>query len=311
VRRVFFVFRVSISAALLYWVLSGVDVAQLKGVIAQSHPAPLVLALVLYFLGVIVVGAARWRLLLESQGVVAPFGSLVSSYLVASFFNNVLPTNIGGDVFRIKDGARYTASKTLSTAVVFVDRLLGFAALFALALAAIAFGGQVVRSMPGLELLWGGVAAFTAAIVVVLVVPELLAFCLAPVKRLGSAWATERVGVVTEALFRFRSRLPSLAQAFVVSLLIQASIVLFHFLIAGAMGIPLPLEYCFLIVPLSLLVQLVPSINGFGVRESVFVFFFRRIGLAAEQALSLSFVATGIVILLSLLGGAIYASRKA
>ncbi len=38
--------------------------------------------------------------------------------MVALFFNNVLPTNIGGDVFRINDAARYTDSKTLSSAVI-------------------------------------------------------------------------------------------------------------------------------------------------------------------------------------------------
>ncbi|MCI0407190.1 MAG: flippase-like domain-containing protein, partial [Acidobacteria bacterium] len=246
-----------------------------------------------------------------SQGVQAPFPYLVSSYLVASFFNNLLPTNIGGDVFRIKDAARYTASKTLSTAVVFVDRLLGFAALFALALLALAFGGQLAGSLPGLAWLWIGVPALTLVVLTVLIVPEVVALLLTPLRRLGSAWATERVGVVTEAFFRFRRQLPALAQAFAVSVLIQGSLVLFHFLVASAMRIPLPLTYCFLVVPLCLLAQLLPSINGFGVRESVFVVFFRPIGLGPEQAVSLSFVATGMVLLLSMVGGAIYAGRKA
>lgn len=309
-RRAVVLLRILVSAALLYWVLSGVNLKELASVIQSSEPAPLGAALLLYFLGVIVIGAARWRMLLTSQGISAPFSFLVSSYLVASFFNNILPTNIGGDVFRIKDASRYTASKTLSTAVIFVDRLLGFAALFALAFAALAFGGQVVRRVPGLALLWVGALAVTLALLAVLVVPELSVWTLSPLKRLGSTWASDRVGVVTEALFRFRSQIASLAQAFGVSLLIQSSLVLFYFLVAEAMGIRLPLAYCFLIIPLCLLVQLLPSINGFGVRESAFVFFFHRIGLGAEQAVSLSFVSTGIVILLSLLGGAIYASRK-
>ncbi len=76
------------------------------------------------------------------------------------------------------------------------------------------------------------------------------------------------------------------------------------------MEIPLSLDYCVLITPLILVVQLFPSINGFGVPESAFVFFFQTIGLSAEQAGSLSFVATGIIIVLSLAGGAIYATRK-
>jgi hypothetical protein len=80
-------------------------------------------------------------------------------------------------------------------------------------------------------------------------------------------------------------------------------------MIARAMGIALPLDYCFLITPLVLVVQLFPSINGFGVRESAFIFFFRAIELSAEQAVSLSFVSTGVIVALSLVGGIVYATR--
>lgn len=302
--------RIAISVLLLTWVLSGVELTRLGRMVLATNPVPLVVALGLYFSGVIVVGAARWQLLLASQGVSAPLTYLVRSYMVATFFNNVLPTNIGGDVFRITDAARYTDSKTLSSAVIFVDRLIGFAGLFALALGAVAFGGQVVRSLPGLGWLWIGLSGVTVLIMAVLVVPEVVKWGLKPLQLLSSDWVSERVGVVTSALFQFRREIPALAKALAISLLIQGSIVIFYFLIAGAMDIQLPLDYCFLITPLILVAQLFPSINGFGVRESAFVFFFRTIGLSAEQAVSLSFVSTGIIIVLSLAGGAIYATRK-
>jgi hypothetical protein len=115
---------------------------------------------------------------------------------------------------------------------------------------------------------------------------------------------------VTSALFRFRRRIPALIKALLVSILIQGSIVIFYFLVAHAMDIALPLDYCFLIIPIILVVQLFPSINGFGVRESAFVFFFTAIGLSAEQGVSLSFVSTGVIIALSLFGGVIYATRS-
>jgi uncharacterized protein (TIRG00374 family) len=278
--------------------------------VLDTNPAPLVIAFFLYFVGVIAVGAARWRLLLESQGVRVPFRFLLNSYMVATFFNNVLPTNIGGDVFRIADAARYTESKTLSSAIVFVDRLIGFAGLFALAFGAVAFGGEVVRSLPGMEWLWIGLAAVTVVVMVVLVVPEVVEWSLKPLHLMKSEWVTKRVGVVTSALFRFRRRIPALIKALLVSILIQGSIVIFYFLVAHAMDIALPLDYCFLIIPIILVVQLFPSINGFGVRESAFVFFFTAIGLSAEQGVSLSFVSTGVIIALSLFGGVIYATRS-
>ncbi|MFQ5791965.1 MAG: lysylphosphatidylglycerol synthase domain-containing protein, partial [Acidobacteriota bacterium] len=175
-QRLGLLLRFAVTGALLYWVLSRVQLNRLGPIILDISPLTLAVALGLYFIGVILIGSARWSLLRASQGVSAPFAQLVQSYLVATFFNNVLPTNIGGDVFRIQDGARYTASRTLSTAVIFVDRLLGFAALFALAIAGALLGGAMVRSLPGLDWLWVGLAGVTLLILVVLVAPGIMAW---------------------------------------------------------------------------------------------------------------------------------------
>ena len=51
-----------------------------------------------------------------------PFRRLTASFLVATFFNNFLPSNIGGDVIRIADTAPAAGSKTLATTVVLIDR---------------------------------------------------------------------------------------------------------------------------------------------------------------------------------------------
>ena len=47
-----------------------------------------------------------------------PCAGLTASYLVATFFNNFLPSNIGGDVVRVRDSSRLTGSTTASLAVV-------------------------------------------------------------------------------------------------------------------------------------------------------------------------------------------------
>ena len=52
------------------------------------------------------ISAWRWGLLLaRAAHRRSPFGTLLNSYLVATFFNNFLPSNIGGDVIRIRDTA--------------------------------------------------------------------------------------------------------------------------------------------------------------------------------------------------------------
>ena len=62
-------------------------------------------ALAVYFVNV-VASTWRWHLLLDAQDVHVRRRSLLGSFLVALFFNNFLPSNIGGDVIRIGDTAR-------------------------------------------------------------------------------------------------------------------------------------------------------------------------------------------------------------
>ena len=57
--------------------------------------------------------------------------------------------------------------------------------------------------------------------------------------------------------------------------------------------------------------QVLPlSINGFGVREAVFAFFFARLHMGLNPALTLSLGSTGLIMLFSLSGGALFLLRQ-
>ena len=63
-------------------------------------------------------------------------------------------------------------------------------------------------------------------------------------------------------------------------------------------------------MPISFVVQMLPvSVNGFGVREATFSFYFTRLGLPIESALLLSLVAPALMMLFSLTGAAVYVAR--
>jgi hypothetical protein len=58
-------------------------------------------------------------------------------------------------------------------------------------------------------------------------------------------------------------------------------------------------------------VQMLPvSMNGFGVREATFGFYFTRLGLPLESALLVSFMGAALVMLFSLSGAATYLVRR-
>ena len=52
------------------------------------------------------------------------------------------------------------------------------------------------------------------------------------------------------------------------------------------------------------------SMNGFGVREATFGFYFTRLGLPLESALLVSFMGAALIMLFSLSGGLTYLIRK-
>ena len=101
--------------------------------LARSASIPwLAAALGLYYL-MIAVSAWRWGVLLEAQGLHFPLRRLTSSFFVATFFNNFLPSNIGGDVIRIADTAPAAGSRTRAATVVLIDRGMGLLGLVLIA----------------------------------------------------------------------------------------------------------------------------------------------------------------------------------
>src|SRR5687767_15227976 len=124
--------KLAVSVVLIGVLLSRIDGARLWAMARTAAPAWLLTALALYLL-MILASAWRWGLLLEAQGIIFRFRTLTSSFLVATFFNNFLPSNIGGDVVRITDTAPAAGSKTLATTVVLIDRAIGLLGLGLLA----------------------------------------------------------------------------------------------------------------------------------------------------------------------------------
>ena len=117
-----------IRCALVAWIVQDVDFSEIGGVLQQSNVTLLVFAFGLYFLGYFLT-AVRWRLLISIHRVQPPLLVLVQSFMVGIFFNNFLPSTIGGDVSRMYDVWRIAKDKSSAVSVVLVDRFLGVTAL--------------------------------------------------------------------------------------------------------------------------------------------------------------------------------------
>ncbi len=303
-----------VSVALLWVLFSRVDAARLWSVARTASPGWLVTALALYLL-MILTSAWRWGLLLRAQGLRFSFGALTSSFLVATFFNNFLPSNIGGDVIRITDTAPAAGSKTLATTVVLIDRGIGLLGLVLMAALGATAGPAVFSSSSGgvgPGMLWAGFGLAAMIATPALLMPEGLARLLKPLRIIHPEWVDERIERLTGALGRFREAPGALAGCFAGAVAVQSLLVAFYLAIAHSMRIPVGFAELAVIVPITFIVQMLPvSMNGFGVREATFGFYFARLGLPLESALVVSFMGAALVMLFSLSGGVTYALRHA
>jgi glycosyltransferase 2 family protein len=302
--------RLGVSAALLYFVLRSIDLHAFGERVMSMSPGWIALALVVYA-AQLMIGVWRWDRLLRAQHIEVERKKLAESIWVSMFFNNFLPSNIGGDVVRITDTAREAGSKTLATTVVLVDRALGLTALMvvaALGAFALWLGGIYV---PGSRWLWLACISLVLAAIFVIAMPDFVGHLLAPLRALKKPWVTERAQRLEEAVMRFGKARGVMAGAFGGAIVVQLSVVAFYLLTAKGLSVPLPMLLGAVLIPVSLAVQMAPiSINGFGVREAVFAFFFRRFGLPPDAAVALSLVSTGMVMGLSLVGGLLFVKRR-
>ena len=303
--------KLGVSLGLLAYLLSTTDLAALVRRVRGGDTLLLAAAVALYS-GMLLLSTLRWHLLLQAQGYESSLRSLSASYLVATFFNNFLPSSIGGDLIRVRDGRQITGSTTASLAVVAIDRILGFGALYFLAVAAYIAAGPDVRGLLGARALLAGLGLFFGVLGYVFFRPGTTGRFMAASGLASFPWLRERFEVVQAAVNAYRRQLTRVFTAFGASVALQTLFVFYYYSVARSMRIGLRLDACFLMVPLCALIQAVPvSFNGWGVRESVFILYFRQLGLPRETALAFSLVGAGLIVLLSLSGAAVWTSRGA
>lgn len=311
-RYVLLALKLSVSLALLILLFSWIDVGKLWAIARRASMLWLAVALALYTLNMFA-STWRWHVLLEAQHVRVPRRRLFGSFLIASFFNNFLPSNIGGDVIRIGDTAKAAGSKTLAATVVLMDRGLGLMALVLVAALGDSYANAMHPSSVPIWPIWLWVGFLTGAALVAPAVfaPAGFGRVLHPLTVFHPEWVGGRIEKLTGGLARFGERPGTLVACFGAAVFVQATMVVFYFTVAYALHLDLTLADLAVIVPISFVVQMLPvSVSGFGVREATFSFYFSRIGHPIESAVLLSLVAQALIMLFSLLGAAEYAARE-
>ena len=253
--------------------------------------------------------ALKWRILLLSDGIDIPLGKLVVSYLIGGFFNIFLPSNIGGDSYRIVDVMEKSREGVRSAASVFADRLTGFIALVSLSLIASVFVAQRL-DRPGLILLPLGALALLL-LVLFLLWQRTWVRVLLRLSRLDRFAAVVRI---TEKFFvtfaRYGADRRVVVRVMAISFLFQLLLIFAVYLMALSLHAPVHWLYFGAFVPLITLMEAIPvSVYGIGIRDMGYVFFFGMAGMSDVQTRSLALLFLAVTFVYSLIGGLLYLGR--
>jgi uncharacterized protein (TIRG00374 family) len=120
--------RIAVSLALLYLALRGINFAAIETRLSQINVGWIALA-VLVTLFQILLGALRWRDI--SDLCDAPLTDLLAFRynMIGAFFNQTLPSSIGGDAVRLWLVQRTGAGWRTATYSILTDRAVGLIAL--------------------------------------------------------------------------------------------------------------------------------------------------------------------------------------
>lgn len=295
--------KVSLSLALLAFLLTRVDLQATLAAFREAEARYLLAALALYLVGV-PLRAYRWHGLLSALHVVVPVRRLTSLYFVGTFFNNLLPTGVGGDVIRAYELSKDGAGPAVAASTVFADRATGLLVLLAMAMVSTLFGYRLVS--PNLVLVIAGVSMGSFAGVALLLWDDLWRQVGRRLPGLRQLLARKGITDFYRFLQIYRGR--AIVNALLISLIFNVVLIAVNELIALSMGVRVSLWYFLLFIPLISFSLVLPvSVSGLGVRESAYVLLFSQAGVGAPLALAMSLAFYVLNVVTGLIGGVIYA----
>src|SRR6201999_3404285 len=140
--------KILISAALLYFALRKADFADLVSRIDLTSLCWLGLAVAVTFLQVYA-GALRWREVSADCGAPLSPRQAMRYNLIGTFFNQTLPSSIGGDAMRLWLLARSGAGWRAATYSIFVDRAVGLIALAIIIVGSLPWSSRLISDAYG------------------------------------------------------------------------------------------------------------------------------------------------------------------
>lgn len=295
-KRIVTILKIMVSVSLLAVLIKFADVDKIIASLQNFNIKWLPLIFLLITLSV-VVSTFKWRILIKAQSLSIRFSTLFGYYIRGLFFNNFLPSSIGGDGVRIYLTGRKTNNYSSAASSVVVERILATVTLALLGIVSAIFAQK--PSHYAVVLLVG---LFIIGILLALIllfgwVPR---FIRNTEGKIGKAWISFSTSA-GELKYHPKELLICLCESVIFQIIVS--------IVIGAIMIGLnqpliPLPDLFLVTSASSVLAMVPvGLNGYGMREGAYIYLLQPFGYAPSSALTVSVLFALFVSVFSLIGG--------
>jgi glycosyltransferase 2 family protein len=292
--------KILISAALLYFALRKANFSDLASRIDVDSLGWIGLAIAAALFQIFV-GVLRWREVSAECG--APLGTMQAMRynMIGAFFNQTLPSSIGGDAVRLWLVARAGAGWRAATYSIFVDRAIGLIALAIIIVATLPWSYSLISDPYGRSALLFVDFAALAGGVGFLIVGKLRW------RWLKTWWVTHHIhacAVIANRVIFSRQRGPAIA---VLSILVHVLAVVIAWCVVRSIAAPVLFGQIFQLIPPVMLITMVPvSIAGWGLREATMGLAFGYAGLMTNEGINVSLLFGVVYFIVGAIGGLVW-----
>jgi uncharacterized membrane protein YbhN (UPF0104 family) len=299
-RLLLLLLKAAVSVLLLYFSLRSVDLSVVGERLSRFHPGWIVLSLLVLTVQVGLL-AIRWSEIAAVCGARLALPQATQISFIATFFNQVLPSSVGGDAARIWLLARRGGGWANATYSVLIDRIVGVFVLALIVIVCLPWTMELIQdplARAVLLLIGGGSVAGAAVFIAIGVWDWPLLDRFMPTRHLvataRNAWRLCRDG-------------QSAAIVSACSVAIHLLTVTAAWCCMKAVAAPVGFAAVLFLMPPVLLIATIPiSIAGWGVRESSMVVAFSYAGLGQSDGLTLSILFGAVSFALGIAGGAVW-----
>jgi uncharacterized membrane protein YbhN (UPF0104 family) len=295
----FFSAKLLLSIGVLFYIVRGLDLNQLRVNLLAIDPPMFVLALALIGIQTFVLNG-RWMLIMRSIGVSMEWLVGWRILMISLWFNLALPSSAGGDVVRIWLLRRHGVQWSQAVKGVLADRFTALLGVVALMVVGLPILSSRI-SNPSAVVVIGGLAAAGVVGTVMLLTLDRWPARIVSLRPIASF---VRFGnLVRFLLLQFGQREILFGSAIVIHLITTTAC---YVLAAGLQANVSALDAFVLIPPVILLSAVPISISGWGVREGAMVACLTLVGVSSAKALVISLLLGSISAIVGMVGGVIW-----